>query len=123
MNTSLDAELDRGTPRPLALVTGASSRIGRSFARRLCAEGYDLIVVGRGREGLDELAAEFPGSAIRAVVADFATHAGVETVADLCRQEANSMLVNNAGVAHYMPFTQIPPDKLGELLRRIRLYR
>ena len=116
MTTLTHAEQDRGAPKRLALVTGASSGIGQAFARRLCAEGYDLIVVGRRRERLDELVAEFPGRKIRPVVADFSTHAGMEAVADLCRKEPISMLVNNAGVAHYMPFTQLPPEKLSELL-------
>jgi uncharacterized protein len=100
----------------LALVTGASSGIGRAFARRLGADGYNLVVVGRRRERLEELVAALPNVTVRPLVADLGTDAGVETVADLCASEALTMLVNNAGVAHYMPFTALPADKANELL-------
>ena len=41
-----------------ALVTGASSGIGRELARQLCGRGHDVIIVARRRERLDELAQE-----------------------------------------------------------------
>jgi short-subunit dehydrogenase len=100
----------------LALVTGASSGIGRAFARRLGADGYDLVVVGRRRDRLEELAAELPDVTVRPLVADLGTDAGVQAVADVCASEALTLLVNNAGVAHYMPFTELPADKATELL-------
>ncbi|MVN88696.1 SDR family NAD(P)-dependent oxidoreductase [Deinococcus sp. HMF7620] len=102
--------------RPLALVTGASAGIGWAFAHRLADQGYDLIVVGRRAERLAELAAELPGAQVRPVVADLGTDAGIAAVADLCASEPLSLLVNNAGVAHYMPLTQLPADKAAELL-------
>ncbi len=40
----------------------------------------------------------------------------MEVVADLCASEQLTMLVNNAGVAHYMPFTDLPASKANELL-------
>jgi len=100
----------------LALVTGASSGIGRAFARRLGADGYDLVVVGRRRDRLEELAVALPDVKVRHLVADLGTDAGVEVVADLCASEELTMLVNNAGVAHYMPFTDLPASKANELL-------
>ncbi|MCQ8277680.1 SDR family NAD(P)-dependent oxidoreductase [Acetobacteraceae bacterium KSS8] len=100
----------------LALVTGASSGIGRAFARRLAAKGYDLIVVGRRRDRLEELVAEFPKAKIQPLVADLGSDAGVEKIAGICASEDLTLLINNAGVAHYMPFTSLPADKASELL-------
>ena len=100
----------------LALVTGASSGIGQAFARRLAADGYNLVVVGRRADRLEELVAPFPNVEVRPLVADLGTDAGVEAVAQVCEREALTMLVNNAGVAHYMPFTGLPASKASELL-------
>ena len=100
----------------LALVTGASSGIGRAFARRLGAEGYDLLVVGRRRHRLEELVAELPDVEARPLVADLGTDTGVEAVAEAAASQPVTMLVNNAGVAHYMPFVELPADKANELV-------
>ena len=104
-----------GRPR-LALVTGASSGIGRVFAQRLGADGYNLIVVGRRRDRLEELVAMLPNVKVHPLVADLGTDVGVEAVAAACAREELTMLVNNAGVAHYMPFAELPARKASELL-------
>lgn len=103
-------------PARFALVTGASSGIGRTFALRLGADGYDLVVVGRRRARLEELAAALPNVRVQVVAADLSTDAGVEAVAEICAREPLTMLVNNAGVAHYMPFADLPADKAAELV-------
>ncbi len=104
-------------PRPqLALVTGASSGIGQAFARRLGALGYNLVVVGRRRERLEALAEALPNVKVRSLVADLGTDAGVEEIAEVCAREELTMLVNNAGLAHYMPFVELPASKASELL-------
>lgn len=100
----------------LALVTGASSGIGRAFARRLGAEGYNLLLVGRRRERLEELVTELPDVEVRPLVADLGTDTGVEALAEAAATEPVTMLVNNAGVAHYMPFVELPADKARELV-------
>jgi short chain dehydrogenase len=97
--------------RRLALITGASSGIGQAFARRLGNEGYDLVVSGRRRDRLEMLRDELPDVTVRAVVADLGTDAGIETLAEVCATEDLTMLVNNAGISHYMPFVALPADK------------
>ena len=102
---------------PLALVTGASSGIGKAFAERLAADGYNLIVVGRRRDRLEELAASIPDTTVQVAVADLATDAGIDTVAELVSAQNPDLLVNNAGVAHYMPMVDLPAATARELLQ------
>jgi uncharacterized protein len=101
----------------LALVTGASSGIGRAYAEELGARGCDLIAVGRRANRLDQLKASVAGVAVEAVVADLATDDGIAAVAEVCATRPLTILVNNAGVAHYMPFAELPADKAAELIR------
>ncbi len=100
-------------PRPIALVTGASSGIGRAFAERLAREGYDLVVVARREARLKELAGELKeaGAAAEIIVADLSTRAGVAAVEKRAAAGDVQMLVNNAGFQNYMPFAAIDPDR------------
>ena len=100
----------------LALVTGASSGIGKAFAQRLAEDGYDLIVVGRRRDRLEELSASLPKVTVQVVAADLSTDDGVDAVAELCATRSLTMLVNNAGVAHYMPIAELSAAKARELV-------
>lgn len=100
----------------LALITGASSGIGWAFAERLAADGYDLVLVGRRQERLEQFADSHPRATVRTVVADLSTTEGIGLVAEICANEPVTMLVNNAGVAHYMPFAELPADKAAELV-------
>ena|SRR5579859_1861737 len=100
----------------LALVTGASSGIGKAFAERLAVEGYDLIVVGRNFARLKQLEETLSHVKVQSIVADLSTDEGVDLVSKVCETQEITMLVNNAGVAHYMPIAELPADKARELV-------
>ncbi|MFJ9342156.1 SDR family NAD(P)-dependent oxidoreductase [Streptomyces sp. NPDC101733] len=100
----------------LALVTGATSGIGKAFAERLASDGYDLVIVGRRRERLDAFVAEHPEVKVRAVAADLSTDEGIDAVAEICASEPLTLLVNNAGVAHYMPLAELSAGQARELV-------
>jgi len=84
--------------RKWALITGASSGIGRQFAITLAKNGYDIVAVARRRELLETLSVEVSvfGRETKIVVADLSTSSGVESVVDAARKV--DFLVLNAGV-------------------------
>ncbi len=86
--------------RLLALVTGASSGIGRELARVTAREGHDLVIVARRAERLDELAVELSGrgAEVTPVAVDLADPAGVPTVMAAVKERPVDVLVNDAGV-------------------------
>jgi NADP-dependent 3-hydroxy acid dehydrogenase YdfG len=81
--------------RGIAVVTGASSGIGAATARRLAAEGYDVVAAARRRDRLDGLAAGSEN--IRAVTLDVTSPDSVAELAGSLHDVA--VLINNAGGA------------------------
>jgi uncharacterized protein len=103
----------------LAVVTGASSGIGEAYAERLAADRWDLVVAARSGERLGELAARLSqahGVTVRAVQADLSRPGEVERVGAEIGAMPVDMLVNNAGLAHYMPFADLAAAQAAELV-------
>lgn len=87
--------------REIAVVTGASSGIGKAFAKKLAALGYDLIAIANDQEGLRRVSAEITATcavAVDTVCADLSSERTVEAIAEGLRQKTIAMLVNNAGI-------------------------
>ena len=104
----------------LAMVTGASSGIGEAFAEQLAADGWDLLLIARRRERLEEVASRLSGAhAISAPVlaADLADGAQLGTVCAEAAALPLGMLVNNAALAHYKPFASLPGEQAQELVQ------
>jgi len=85
-----------------ALVTGASSGIGKAFAELLAAKGYGLVLTARRRDRLDQLAAHLKathGVATHVIVDDLAEPEAAARIAEAVRAQGLriDLLVNNAG--------------------------
>ncbi|MFI6871364.1 SDR family NAD(P)-dependent oxidoreductase [Nocardia sp. NPDC050406] len=107
-----------GAVRPVALVTGPTSGIGRAYATRLAALGYDLVLVARDESRLAALAGDLElrfGARAQVLPADLARAEDRERVE--ARVGAGvEFLVNNAGFGLSREFWTIEPERLQEQL-------
>ena len=103
-----------------ALITGASSGIGAVYADRLARRGYDLVLVARNRERLDDLAKQLSGETGRRVdviAADLNDKADLARIEMRLRTDAGiTVLVNNAGVAAVTPLLDSDVDAMDDMI-------
>lgn len=104
-----------------ALVTGASSGIGKEFATLLAKQGFDLVLVARSQSVLDALAADLNaqfGVSTRVVIADFAAPNAVDKVVDETQDLDIGLLVPCAGIDEMGLFLEkdfLPLEKMMRL--------
>jgi uncharacterized protein len=104
---------------PVAVVTGASSGIGRSFAELLASKGFDLVLVARRVERLNELAARLTTQhGIRATVlqVDLATGTAAARILDATAALDVGLVISNAGFGIKGDFASGDPAVLSSIL-------
>jgi len=105
--------------RPKALITGASTGIGKAYAQRLANRGYDLVLVARDRARLEKLADELQqhNAASEVLVADLTQSSDVARVEQKLESDpAIDFFLNNAGIATVAPQLQTPVETIEKLI-------
>src|SRR5580704_16256652 len=119
-NSTMKAVLDKGQFGPWALVTGASSGIGKEFTRQIAASGINVVLVARR----DALLAEL-GRAIsqefdvqyRALAMDLSQEGFIAGLADATHDLDIGLVVSNAGTANPGEFLKLDRQLLHATLR------
>jgi short-subunit dehydrogenase len=109
------------SPRPLALVTGASGGIGAALARELARHGHDLVLAARNLAPMEAIAAELRGTGAAATViaSDLSKPGAAATLAHEIagRGLTIEILINNAGLGATGRFDRNDPARISEILQ------
>jgi short-subunit dehydrogenase len=107
--------------RPLAVITGASDGLGKEFARQLAAESYDLLIVARRGQLLEEIKTEFETKyniSVEPYVCDLSNPEEVKRLEErLEKSELLEFMVNNAGFGFENSFPDVDPDREEKMIR------
>ena len=116
----MNTQIDKKRFGPWALVTGASSGIGREFARQLAASGLNVVLVARRESLLDEvgqgLAKDF-NVQYRTVVADLSQEGFLDKPAEATNDLDIGLVVSNAGTGNPGEFLKLDRQLLQATLR------
>jgi uncharacterized protein len=113
---SLEVYMCTASKLGTALITGASTGIGATYAHRLARRGYDLILVARSKANMEKLAkglAAETGVRIQVLPADLTVEADLNRVERVLRDDPSiTLLVNNAGAATLGAFASADIERL-----------
>jgi uncharacterized protein len=112
--------LDKKRFGPWALVTGASSGIGKEFARQIAASGINIVLVARREDLLKEVGVEFSkryGVEHRVVVLDVSREDFIGQLASATDDLDIGLVVSNAGTGNPGEFLKLNRQLLEETLR------
>ena len=95
-----------------AIVTGASSGIGKAICRQLAANGWLVYGIGRSFNQSDDIAG------IERIVCDITdTVKLIKTIKEINKNHDISLLINNAGVGFYALHEELNPVKISQMVR------
>lgn len=104
---------------PTAVITGATSGIGRGCATHLAAAGFDLVIVARNHITLHELATELESRHhidVQIIAADLSTRSGIDLVATATAGRDIGLFVPAAGYGTAGPLTANDPDTEADMI-------
>lgn len=116
----MSAVFDKGRFGPWALVTGASSGIGKEFATKIAAAGINVVLVARRQDLLDTLGSELArrfNVKHRVIVADLSQEGFIAGLLEATRDLDIGAIISNAGSANPGRFTDKDDEELGMTLR------
>jgi short-subunit dehydrogenase len=107
--------------RPLAAITGASDGLGKEFARQFAEEGYDLLIIARRGQLLEEIKTEFEtkyGIFVEPYICDLSNAEEVKRLEErLEKSDSLEFMVNNAGFGFAEAFPDVDPDREEKMIR------
>ena len=93
-----------------ALITGASSGIGLDMARYLSTKKWELILVARSKDKLEEIQEQLP-TKVTIIVADLSNEQKVKELYAFAKKENVDVLINNAGLGDFGYLTDTDVNK------------
>lgn len=114
-------KIEYGGNGKTVLITGASGGIGKEFARIFAEHGYNLVIVARSLDKLEELKEELEDNCdvrVEVISADLSVADGAQLVYDKVQEMGITIdqLVNNAGAGKQAKVIEADPDTLKELI-------
>lgn len=112
-------ELSKSEYGPVALVTGASSGIGKSFADLLASKGFDLVLVARRVERLNDMAAKYQqdhGITVKACQVDLTQPTAAQQILDATALLDIGLVISNAGFSIKGDFAKCDAKEMADML-------
>lgn len=94
-----------------ALITGASSGIGKEISLYLASLGYDLVLVARRTDKLNELKNSIKNVKVKVISLDLSREQDCYDLYEYTKNDNIDFLVNNAGFGAYGKFSEVPLEK------------
>lgn len=104
----------------VVLITGATSGIGKAMAEKFASMGHDLVITGRRKTILEELAKHLMSRyqvEVFPQVCDLSSEKEIiQLVEEIQKRKIfTEILINNAGIFHVAPFLQLTLEQLDEM--------